>query len=107
MCCIDPFAKVIAHKQYAGVAKRHKGAFSPPIAIKPPISPITSASQGRITLAGAVMDTRPPSTPAVNSPTSMRYLRLRYMIKLKITMAAPPAMAPFIVTTATRPTCLQ
>ena len=64
--------------------------------------PITTASQGLITFAGAVIETRPPKTPPTNSGIFNRYSRLRDNPTFKRSVDNPPPMAPFIVTTATR-----
>ena len=62
------------------------------------------ASHVVIASAQAVMDTKPPSIPDANIGISNMYdfFDVAYSIKHNTTAENPPAMAPFIVTTATR-----
>ena len=73
----------------------------PPLAINPPIKPINKPSQGLMTSQHAVIETTPPNIPRDSSATFIIYLRLFLNPKENSTPDAPPAIAPFIVTTAT------
>ena len=84
-----------------------QGVYLPPTVHNPPIMPMTTASQGLITFAGAVIETRPPKTPPTNSGIFNRYSRLRDSPTFKRSVDNPPPMAPFIVTTATRVAVFQ
>lgn len=66
-------------------------------ATSPPMNPIMKASHGRHTAQIAVIPTRPPKTPVMNTATSSFLFRYR---KLYITPRIPPPMEPFSVTTA-------
>ena len=68
-----------------------------PQAVNPPMNPIKNASHGLHIAQIAVIPTKPPSIPVINTATSN--FRLRYT-KLYITPSKPPPIEPFRVTTA-------
>ena len=76
--------------------------YLPPIVHNPPIIPMITASHGLMTFAGAVIATRPPSTPLTNSGMFSKYFLLKLNKTFKSKLDNPPPTAPFIVTTATR-----